>query len=129
MFQANVYKIMIGAPSDVESEVKVAFDVIQRWNYINAISHKLILLPSHWSLDAYPTLSKKPQKAINNQLVEKSDLLICIFGSKIGTPTDDYISGTVEEIEEHLKDSKPVMVFLVITLTGQRLMQSKSQNF
>lgn len=111
MFQANVYKIMVGAPSDVEPEVKTAFDVIQKWNYINAFSHKLILLPSHWTLDTYPTLSQKPQKAINNQLVEKSDLLICIFGSKIGTPTDDYISGTVEEIEEHLKHSNPVMVF------------------
>lgn len=111
MFQANVYKVMIGAPSDVDSEVQVATEVIQKWNNINAISHKLVLLPSHWSIDAYPTLSQKPQKAINKQLVEKSDLLICIFGSKIGTPTDDYISGTVEEIEEHLKAGKQVMVF------------------
>ena len=111
MFQANVYKIMVGAPSDVDSEVNVAFHVIQKWNYINAASHSLVLLPSHWSLDAYPTLSHKPQKAIDKQLVEKSDMLICIFGSKIGTPTDDYISGTVEEIEEHIKVNKPVMVF------------------
>lgn len=111
MFQANVYKIMVGAPSDVESEVKAALDVIQKWNYINAISHKLILLPSHWSLDAYPTLTHKPQKAIDKQLVDKSDMLVCIFGSKIGTPTDDFISGTVEEIEEHRKHNKPVMVF------------------
>lgn len=102
---------MVGAPSDVDSEVKVAFNVIQKWNYINAVSHSLVLLPSHWSLDAYPTLSHKPQKAIDKQLVEKSDMLICIFGSKIGTPTDDYISGTVEEIEEHRKNNKPVMVF------------------
>lgn len=111
MFQANVYKIMVGSPSDVEAEVKVAFEVIQKWNYIHAMSHKIVLLPSHWKLDSYPTLSYKPQKAIDKQLVEKSDLLICIFGSKIGTPTDDYISGTVEEIEEHRKDGKPVMVF------------------
>ena len=102
---------MVGAPADVDSEVKVAFDVIQKWNYINAVSRSIVLLPSHWSLDAYPTLSHKPQKAIDKQLVEKSDMLICIFGSKIGTPTDDYISGTVEEIEEHLKKNKPVMVF------------------
>lgn len=111
MFQANVYKVMVGAPSDVDSEVKVALDVIQKWNNINAISHKLVLLPSHYSLDVYPTLSHKPQKAIDIQLVEKSDMLICIFGSKLGTPTGDYISGTVEEIEEHLKAKKKVMVF------------------
>lgn len=102
---------MVGAPSDVNDEVEIAFDVIHKWNYINAASHNLVLLPSHWSLDSYPTLHHKPQKAIDKQLVEKSDLLICIFGSKIGTPTEDYISGTVEEIEEHRKDDKPVMVF------------------
>ena len=111
MFQANVYKVMIGAPSDVESEVNVVREVIHKWNYINAASHNLVLLPSHWSIDTYPTLSHKPQKAIDKQLVDKSDMLICIFGSKIGTPTNDYISGTVEEIEEHRKDNRPVMVF------------------
>lgn len=111
MFQANVYKIMVGAPSDVDSEVEVSFNVIQKWNYIHAEKNNIVLLPSHWSLNAYPTLNQKAQKAIDKQLVEKSDMLICIFGSKIGTPTDNYISGTVEEIEEHLKEDKPVMVF------------------
>ncbi|MDE5857777.1 MAG: DUF4062 domain-containing protein [Muribaculaceae bacterium] len=111
MFQANVYKIMVGAPSDVESEVEASFNVIQRWNYIHAEKNNIVLLPSHWSLNAYPTLNEKAQKAIDKQLVEKSDMLICIFGSKIGTPTDNYISGTVEEIEEHLKEGKHVMAF------------------
>ena len=111
MFKANVYKIMIGAPSDIDAEINIAFDVIQNWNNINAQSHNIVLLPSHWSINAYPTLSHKPQDAIDRQLVDKSDMLICIFGSKLGTPTDNYISGTVEEIEEHLKAKKEVMVF------------------
>lgn len=102
---------MIGGPSDVQDEVSIAFEVIHNWNYINSFLHSLVLLPSHWSINAYPTLRKKPQKALDEQLVEKSDMLISVFGSRIGTPTDDYISGTVEEIEEHLKEDKPVMVF------------------
>ena len=30
MFQANVYKIMIGAPSDIKEEVSIAMNTYQR---------------------------------------------------------------------------------------------------
>lgn len=111
MFKALVHKIMVGAPSDVNLEVNAVFEAIFEWNRINSESKQIVLLPSYWKTDAFPTLTDKPQKAINKQLVDKSDMLICIFGSKIGTPTEDNISGTVEEIEEHRKANKPVMVF------------------
>ena len=111
MFQANVYKIMIGAPSDITEEVDIAIQVINHWNDINSESRKIILLPIHWSINAYPSLGMPPQKVLDKQLVEKSDMLVCVFGGKIGKPTGDYISGSVEEIEEHRKAGKPVMVF------------------
>lgn len=111
MFQANVYKIMIGAPSDIKEEVSIAMNIIHHWNNINAEKQKTVLLPLHWSISSYPVIGMHPQKVINNQVVSKSDLLICIFGAKLGTPTNDYASGSVEEIEEHLKARKPVMIF------------------
>lgn len=111
MFQANVYKIMIGAPSDIKEEVNIAIDVIYHWNNINTEKQRIVLLPLHWSISAYPMTGIHPQKAINKQVVNRSDLLICIFGAKLGTPTNDYASGSVEEIEEHLKEGKPVMIF------------------
>ena len=111
MFPANVYKIMIGAPSDIEEEVSIAMNIIHHWNDINAEKQKTVLLPLHWSISSYPAIGMHPQKAINKQVVSKSDLLICIFGAKLGTPTNDYASGSVEEIEEHLKAGKPVMIF------------------
>ena len=45
------------------------------------------------------------------QMVEKSDLLVCLFGTRIGTPTDTDASGTIEEIREHIKAGKQVMMF------------------
>lgn len=111
MFQANVYKIMIGAPSDINEEVDIVMNVIYGWNSINAEKHKTVLLPLHWSISTYPITGIHPQKAINQQVVNKSDLLICIFGAKLGTPTENSESGSVEEIEEHLKAGKPVMLF------------------
>lgn len=111
MFQANVYKIMIGAPSDIKDEVEIAIKVIYDWNNINAEKQRTVLLPLHWSISTYPITGIHPQKAINQQVVNKSDLLICIFGVKLGTPTESSESGSVEEIEEHLKAGKPVMLF------------------
>ena len=111
MFQADVYKIMIGAPSDIKEEVNIAINAIHHWNNINAEKQKTVLLPLHWSISAYPITGIYPQKAINRQVVNRSDLLICVFGAKLGTPTEDYASGSVEEIEEHLKAGKPVMIF------------------
>lgn len=102
---------MIGAPSDIKEEVQIVKDVINEWNYVHTELHHKVLLPLHWSISAYPNSGKHPQKIINEQVVDKSDLLICIFGSKLGTPTDTDISGSVEEINEHLKAGKDVMIF------------------
>lgn len=110
-FIARVYRIMIGAPSDIKEEVQIAKDVINEGNYVHTELHHKVLLPLHWSISAYPNSGKHPQKIINEQVVDKSDLLICIFGSKLGTPTDTDISGSVEEINEHLKAGKDVMIF------------------
>ena len=111
MFQADVYKVMIGAPSDIQEEINIAINAIYHWNHIHAEKQKTVLLPLHWSISAYPAIGQHPQKVINQQVVNKSDLLICIFGAKLGTPTNDYVSGSVEEIEEHIKAGKPVMIF------------------
>ena len=102
---------MIGAPSDINKEVEIAINVINHWNYLNSGTQKVVCLPLHWSISSFPEVGKRPQKAINKQVVSKSDLLICVFGSKLGTPTEDYASGSVEEIEEHKKAGKPVMIF------------------
>lgn len=102
---------MIGCPSDVSKEVEIAKNIILNWSMINAETQHIALLPLHWSTDAYPISDNPPQKSIDKQLVEKSDLLICIFASKIGSPTDTAESGSIEEIEEHAKAGKPVMLY------------------
>ena len=111
MYIANVYKIMIAAPSDISDEIQIAKNVINRWNTINSEPRRCVLLPLHWSDNAYPVTGKHPQKTIDEILVKKSDLLICIFGSRLGSPTDTHESGSIEEIEEHLKTGKNVMIF------------------
>lgn len=111
MYHSEVYNIMIGAPSDIREEVNIAITVLNHWNYFNSESSNIVLMPLHWSISSYPACGVHPQKSINKQMVSKSDLMIAIFGTKIGTPTDTEISGTVEEIQEHIHAGRDVMVF------------------
>ena len=106
-----IFNIMVGSPSDVSDIAQKAIECIHNWNTVNSNDRSMALVPHHWTSSSYPSLSNSAQKVLNSQLVGKSDALIAIFGSRIGTPTDEHISGTVEEIEEHRKAGKPVMVF------------------
>lgn len=111
MYKATVYKIMFGAPSDIKDELEIFFEIIHRWNNLHSEKSGIILMPMHWSLSSYPKTGNEGQKIINNEVVTKSDLLICVFGEKLGTETSTHQSGTIEEIDEHLKAKKDVMIF------------------
>jgi hypothetical protein len=111
MYNATVYKIMFGAPSDVIDEKNAFFSIIQGWNNLHSEKNGIVLQPIHWSTHSYPATGKNSQKIINNEVVSKSDLLICVFASKLGTETNTHISGTVEEIDEHLRAGKDVMIY------------------
>lgn len=65
----------------------------------------------HWSKNVIPKAGDHPQSIINKQLVDKADAVIAIFGNKIGAPTQKYDSGTIEEIEEMIKQRKQVFVY------------------
>lgn len=111
MYNANVYKIMFGAPSDIKEEYNAFVDIVHKWNNLHSEKYGIILMPLHWSTNSYPLTGKNGQKIINDEVVSKSDLLICVFGSKLGTATDTHHSGTIEEIDEHLKSGKDVMIY------------------
>ena len=111
MINCRLYRIMIGCPSDVTAEVDIAREIILEWSITNAETHGMALLPLHWKNSAYPISDNPPQKSLNHQLVDKSDLLVCVFAAKIGSPTDTAESGSIEEIEEHVKSGKPVMLY------------------
>ena len=107
---------MVGSPGDVTHIAKRAIECINNWNILNSYDKNIALVPHHWTSSSYPSLRKPAQANIDDILVERSDALVAIFGSRLGTPTDNYISGTVEEIEKHRAAEKPVMVFFSETL-------------
>lgn len=110
-YNAKVFNVMIASPGDVASERSIIRDVTYEWNAVHSISRNIVLLPIGWETHSSPEMGSSPQKIINDQVLEKCDLLVGVFWTRIGTPTNEYDSGTVEEIEKHIKSGKPAMLY------------------
>lgn len=116
MYIAKVFRVMTGAPSDIKEEINIVRKYINEWNPVNSENKKVVIFPIHWGSNCYPASGISPQKHINTLLTNKSDMMVCIFGATLGTPTDKEISGTVEELKEHVKNNKPAMVYFKISV-------------
>ena len=110
-YAATVFKVMIASPGDVASERTVIREGLAEWNVIHSATRKLVLLPIGWETHTSPTMGERPQAIVNKQMLKDCDLLVGVFWTRIGTATGEYVSGTVEEIEEHIKAGKPTMLY------------------
>ena len=110
-YDARVFNVMIASPSDVASERSIVRDVIYDWNAVHSEREGIVLLPVGWESHSSPEMGGRPQEIINRQTVDKCDLLVGIFGTRLGTDTGEYESGTIEEIEKHVALGKPAMVY------------------
>lgn len=112
---ATVYEVMIASPGDVSSERAIVRELLAEWNIVNSRKTQRVLLPAGWETHAVPEMGDRPQAIINKQVLKNCDLLVGVFWTRIGTPTGDYASGSVEEIEEHIKAGKPTMLYFSST--------------
>jgi hypothetical protein len=110
-FLANAVKVMIASPSDVPNERQAIREIVSEWNNIHAEDRKVVLLPVGWETHSSPTLGDRPQGIINQQVLANCDLLVAVFWTRLGSPTGKAASGSVEEIEEHLKAGRPAMLY------------------
>lgn len=110
-YNAKIFNIMVASPSDVESERSIVREVAHEWNAIHSEMRKIVLLPVGWETHLSPEMGSRPQEIINSKILEKCDVLVGVFWTRFGTDTGKYPSGTVEEIEEHMKTGKPTMLY------------------
>lgn len=94
---ACYYNVLIASSSDAQAERRRVFDAISEWN--GKARRQILFIPLMWEKHAIADAdSNGPQDAINQQLLARSDYVIAIFRSRIGTPTQDYPGGTIEEL-------------------------------
>jgi hypothetical protein len=110
-YPAKVYRVLIASPSDVASERASIRRVVFEWNSNHSIEQQAVVLPVMWEFEATPEMGDRPQGILNRQLVNSSDILVGMFWTRLGTPTEREESGTVEEIQEFLKARKPVLLY------------------
>jgi hypothetical protein len=110
-YSATVFNVLIASPGDIQEERRIAREVLHEWNSIHSRSRKVVLLPRGWDKDAYSSMGGRAQGELNKQIVDDADLLIAIFGTRIGTPTGEAEGGSIEELTRHIKTGKPAMVF------------------
>lgn len=110
-YLANTFNVMIASPGDVASERAIVRDVVYEWNAVHSEARKIVLLPVGWESHSSPELGAPAQSIINKQVLNRCDLLVGVFWTRIGTATEKHLSGTVEEIEKHVSAGKPAMLY------------------
>jgi len=108
---ALIYRVLVASPSDCVHERKAIPEVISLWNALNSLQTAAILEPVLWETHARPELGERPQAIVNKQIVQRCDLLVGAFWTKLGTHTGQAESGTAEEIEEFRTANKPVLLY------------------
>lgn len=111
MIKALIYHVMIGSPSDVADDRDAAEKALTEWNRRYTDTYHIAFIPLRWEYDSAPVYGRHPQETVNREMCDKSDMLISIFWSRLGTPTDTQASGTVEEIELHNATHKPILLY------------------
>lgn len=110
-YTATVFNVMIASPGDVEIERDLARDIIHEWNAIHSPSRGMALMPIGWETHSHPSMDDRAQGVLNKQILKDADLLVAIFWTRIGTPTGEAVSGSVEEVERHVTAGKPAMIY------------------
>ena len=108
---ATALFVMIASPADIPAERDQVHQAVTRWNEANTANRNIVLVPLRWETSSVPMLGKHPQALINSQLVDKCDIVVALFGSRLGAVTADAVSGTAEEIEAAQRSGKPVHLY------------------
>lgn len=105
------YDLLISCPGDIKEEIEVINRTVQKFNDQFSDTLGISIRTRHWSKNSYPQSGGKPQTLLNEQFVKSCDAAVALLWTRFGTPTDQYGSGTEEEIEIMLEAGKQVFLY------------------
>ena len=91
--------VFISSPGDVSEERHIVKRVIERCNRVHSIAERYVLRPLAYEESAPAEVGQRPQIIVDRHMMNagSSDLFICIFGHRMGTPV------TLEETGERFQ--------------------------
>lgn len=111
--KATIYDVLVSCPSDVKQFVRVLEKTINKFNYLYGKEKDIILRVVYWSKNVYSQYGGSPQEIINQQIVDSADMCVAVFWTKFGTSTDDFDSGTEEEITRIINMKKQIFLYFL----------------
>ncbi|KAF0189904.1 MAG: hypothetical protein FD168_202 [Desulfobulbaceae bacterium] len=109
--KGTIYRILIASPSDCVKERSAIPETIYSWNSVHSFHTGIMLEPVMWETHVIPELGNRPQEIINNQIVDSCDFLIGAFWTRMGTATEEHVSGTAEEIDRLRNQGKKIFLY------------------
>jgi len=109
-YRAQVVRVLLASPLDVSTER----DAIGRRYTVGTPSiRRTLRLCSSLSAGkaASAESGDRPQAVVNPQIVDRSDILIGVFWTRLGTATGTAESGSVEEVSRFMQAGKPVALY------------------
>ena len=101
--QVTEYKVLIASPGDLGGFRETACETLAKWNQLHSSQTQVTLTAVMWESQSSAEMGARAQAIINDQLVDDADIVIGMFWTRLGTPTGEAESGTVEEIERLIK--------------------------
>jgi CheY-like chemotaxis protein len=109
----KAYDILISCPGDVYRFTGIIENSIGKFNNFFGRENNVVLRPISWRNNAFPQFGSHPQRIIDKQIVDKADFVIAVFWTRFGTATEDFGSGTEEEVERMLMNGKQVFLYFL----------------
>ncbi|MFD9733878.1 hypothetical protein [Umezawaea sp. NPDC059074] len=111
-FDVRMFSLLIASPGDLKIERGIVEQVVAEVNAAHCRHDGLALLPLRWERDSVSGFGDGPQ-AIINEVGDQADIVVALFRSRLGTPTESYASGTVEEVERAIERGAEVHVIFL----------------
>lgn len=111
MLPVNAFFVMVASPSDVPQARQAVHESLVSWNETHTRTRHIALVPLMWERNAVPNMGGDGQSIINSQLVDNADIVIALFGNRLGQETERALSGTAEEINRAHEAGKPLHVY------------------
>jgi nucleoside 2-deoxyribosyltransferase len=110
-FSATAILVLIASPGDTADERAAIQLQLSKWNVSRGERENVVAVPWLYEQHSIPVLGEHPQSVINAQAVDRADVVVAFFDSRLGTETPEAVSGTAEEIRRAHAAGKPVHVY------------------
>ncbi len=111
--QVIQFKLLIASPGDVSAIRDRVMNELRAWNELVGMVIGVSVLPIRWERHCPPGVGAEPQDVVNQAVLADADLVLALFGMRLGTPTRRHASGTVEEIRLAIEARKEVMIYFL----------------